>query len=103
MPAYESVIGLEVHAQLKTRTKAFCGCPTAFGASPNSQTCPVCLGHPEPPKGYQITQEEAHHFLQRMRSILRYAGVCDGNLEEGSLRCDANPRKVNELLRKEVE
>ena len=46
MPAYESVIGLEVHAQLKTRTKAFCGCPTAFGASPNGQTCPVCLGRP---------------------------------------------------------
>ena len=44
--AYEVVIGLEVHAQLRTRTKMFCGCSTAFGAAPNSQTCPVCQGMP---------------------------------------------------------
>ncbi|MDX8410669.1 MAG: Asp-tRNA(Asn)/Glu-tRNA(Gln) amidotransferase subunit GatB [Mariprofundaceae bacterium] len=44
--SWETVIGLEVHAQLKTRTKAFCGCPTDFGAEPNTQTCPVCLGMP---------------------------------------------------------
>src|ERR1700730_7043376 len=44
--AYEVVIGLEVHAQLRTRTKMFCGCSTAFGAAPNSQTCPVCQGIP---------------------------------------------------------
>src|SRR3984893_15532347 len=43
---YEPVIGLEVHVQLSTRTKIFCGCPTSFGASPNSNTCPVCLGLP---------------------------------------------------------
>ena len=43
---YEPVIGLEVHCQLATRTKIFCACPTAFGAPPNSQTCPVCLGLP---------------------------------------------------------
>jgi aspartyl-tRNA(Asn)/glutamyl-tRNA(Gln) amidotransferase subunit B len=43
---YEPVIGLEVHAQLKTRTKIWCGCPTAFGAPPNGQVCPVCLGLP---------------------------------------------------------
>src|SRR6184192_3538944 len=43
---YESVIGLEVHVQLLTRTKIFCGCPTSFGAAPNSNTCPVCLGLP---------------------------------------------------------
>jgi len=46
MPPYEPVIGLEVHAQLLTRSKAFCGCSTAFGAPPNSQVCPVCLGLP---------------------------------------------------------
>ena len=43
---YELVIGLEVHLQLSTRTKLFCGCLTKFGAPPNSQTCPVCLGLP---------------------------------------------------------
>ena len=43
---YQAVIGLEVHVQLKTNTKIFCGCSTQFGASPNSQTCPVCLGLP---------------------------------------------------------
>jgi len=43
---YEAVIGLEVHVQLKTKTKAFCGCTTEFGSTPNLNTCPVCLGHP---------------------------------------------------------
>jgi aspartyl-tRNA(Asn)/glutamyl-tRNA(Gln) amidotransferase subunit B len=200
MEAFEAVIGLEVHAQLRTRTKAFCGCSIEYGAPPNTRTCTVCLGHPgalpvlnegavrlavraalalgctvhersvfarknyfypDLPKGYQISQydeplatggtvriesggeardvhlirlhmeedagkslhdgmpdsdrasyvdlnrsgvplieivskpdlrspEEAYLYLQRLRSVLRYAGVCDGNLEEGSLRCDAN-------------
>ena len=43
---YEPVIGLEVHAQLKTKTKIFCSCSTRFGAPPNTHTCPVCLGMP---------------------------------------------------------
>src|SRR6476469_490866 len=43
---YEAVIGLEVHVQLATRTKIFCGCPTGFGAAPNTHVCPVCLGLP---------------------------------------------------------
>ena len=43
---YEVIIGLEVHAQLLTRSKMFCGCPAAFGAAPNSQTCPICQGMP---------------------------------------------------------
>ncbi|MBL8291875.1 MAG: Asp-tRNA(Asn)/Glu-tRNA(Gln) amidotransferase GatCAB subunit B, partial [Bryobacterales bacterium] len=46
MARYEPVIGLEVHVQLATRTKIFCGCPTGFGAPPNTNVCPVCLGLP---------------------------------------------------------
>ena len=46
MTEYEPVIGLEVHAQVLTRTKLFCGCSIAYGAPPNTQVCPVCLGMP---------------------------------------------------------
>jgi aspartyl-tRNA(Asn)/glutamyl-tRNA(Gln) amidotransferase subunit B len=198
---YDVVIGLEVHAQLTTRTKMFCGCPTTFGAPPNTQTCPVCQGmpgtlpvinrraieygvrtalafecrvnagcrfarkhyyYPDMPKNFQISQyeeplaehgvleidlpdgrsrrigiqrlhleedvgklvhegtletaqsslvdfnragvplmetvskpeirspEEAAAYLRAFRAVLVYLGVCDGNMEEGSLRCDAN-------------
>jgi aspartyl-tRNA(Asn)/glutamyl-tRNA(Gln) amidotransferase subunit B len=197
---YEPVIGLEIHAQLLTHTKIFCGCSTAFGAPPNTNVCPVCLGfpgvlpvlnrsavdlairaalalgcrinetsifarknyfYPDLPKGYQISQYEqpiasggvlsfvgsdgecrvgitrvhmeedagkslhegfgdsdrktyvdynragtplieivsepdlrsatdAAEFFERLRAILVWLGVNDGNMEEGSLRCDAN-------------
>jgi len=194
---FEPVIGLEVHAQLKTKTKIFCSCSTSFGGPPNTHTCPVCLGmpgvlpvlnkkvveytlrmamatqceiaresrfarknyfYPDLPKGYQISQyelpiaqygfvdievngsnhrigitrihmeedagklghdpnrpisrvdfnrtgvplieivsdpdirspEQAGAYLRHLRSIVRYLGICDGNLEEGSFRCDAN-------------
>jgi len=197
---YEAIIGLEIHAQLLTESKMFCGCPVKFGSLPNSNTCPVCLGlpgvlpvlnkkaiefaikmglatnceialssifarknyfYPDLPKGYQISQydhplchngwieinsdgttkritirrihleedagksvhdenyvdeystfidlnrcgiplieivsepeintpREAVSFLTQTRKILQYLGICDGNMEEGSLRCDAN-------------
>lgn len=194
---YEAVIGLEIHAQLLTDSKIFCGCSTTFGSEPNTQTCPVCIGmpgvlpvmnrkaveyvirtglavncsiaphsrfarknyfYPDLPKGYQISQyelplcehgfveitvsgetrrigltrihleedagknihegagnqsfvdlnragtplmeivsepdirspQEAAEFVKKLRMIVRYIGVCDGNMEQGSLRCDAN-------------
>jgi aspartyl-tRNA(Asn)/glutamyl-tRNA(Gln) amidotransferase subunit B len=192
---YASFLGLEVHTQLLTRTKVFCGCRAAFGDQPNTNVCPVCMGYPgvlpalnaeamrmgylvaralncvpaastlferknyfypDLPKNYQISQfrsplgtdgwveielrkrkrrvrirevhleedagkmihagditlldfnragtplleivtqpdlevgEEAEVFLQQLRRTVRYLGVCDGNMEEGSLRCDAN-------------
>jgi len=197
MSDYEPVIGLEVHAQLLTESKIFCGCSTRFGDEPNQNTCPVCMGfpgvlpvlnkkvvefairaglathceiarysrwarknyfYPDLPKGYQISQyelplcrngcldierngarkrirltrihmeedagknihdvqgdyslvdlnragvplleivsepdirsaEEAGHYLKRLRAILQYLEICDGNMEEGSFRCDAN-------------
>ena len=208
---YEPVIGLEVHAQLLTKTKIFCGCSTRFGDPPNSNVCPVCLGlpgtlpvlnkravemgiraalalnctvhdhsrfarknyfYPDLPKGYQISQyelplatggwveiehdgktkrvgitrlhleedagkslhdgfphsaektyvdfnrcgtplseivsepdmrspDEAYAYLTTLRQILLYTGVSDCNMEEGSLRCDANvsvrPRGAKEF------
>jgi aspartyl-tRNA(Asn)/glutamyl-tRNA(Gln) amidotransferase subunit B len=196
MTDYEPVIGLEVHAQLLTKTKLFCGCSTNFGAPPNTNVCPVCLGlpgslpvlnaaavsmavsaalavgcsieaksifarknyfYPDLPKGYQISQyeepfskhgsleieldgkirrvgitrvhmeedagknvhgvggdslvdlnragvplieivgepdlrssAEAAAYLRALRDVLVFVGVNDGNLEEGSFRCDAN-------------
>lgn len=196
-PKYEAVIGLEVHAQLLTDTKIFCGCSTKFGLTPNSNVCPICLGHPgvlpvlnkkvveftvlmgiatdcfinkrsafarknyfypDMPKDYQTSQyeepicehgkitiefndgskkdigitrihmeedagksihdqgydtmidanrcstplmeivsepdmrtpEEAYLYLSKLKQILTYLEICDCNMEEGSLRCDAN-------------
>jgi aspartyl-tRNA(Asn)/glutamyl-tRNA(Gln) amidotransferase subunit B len=194
---YEAVIGLEVHAEMLTQSKIFCGCSATFGAPPNENTCPLCLGlpgvlpvlnrrvvefaikaglatyctiapvsrwarknyfYPDLPKGYQISQyelpiclggridievdgqpkavrltrihmeedtgknihdqhgdaslvdynrsgvplleivsepdirspAEAGAYLRKLRAILQYLEVCDGNMEEGSFRCDAN-------------
>jgi len=67
MTKYETVIGLEVHLQLATRTKAFCGCSTDFGARPNSQTCPVCLGFPG---SLPVLNEEAFNFAVKVALAL---------------------------------
>ena len=56
---YEPVIGLEIHVQLRTRTKMFCGCELSFGDPPNTHTCPICLGHPGT---LPVTNAEAVHF-----------------------------------------
>ena len=194
---FETVIGLEIHAQLSTKSKIFCGCSTSYGAPPNSHTCPVCLGlpgalpvlnrsavvyaikmglatdahinpesqfarknyfYPDLPKNYQTSQfdlpvvsagritievdnhtrtigitrmhleedagklshderepfsyvdlnrtgtplleivsepdlrspAEAYAYLKKLHAILRYLDICDGNMQEGSFRCDAN-------------
>jgi len=210
---YESVIGLEVHAQLLTESKIFCGCSTRFGQPPNHNACPVCAGlpgvlpvlnrkvvefairaglathceiartsvlarknyfYPDLPKGYQISQyelpictngyvdveldgavkrvrltrihmeedagknihdahgdaslvdlnragvplleivsepdlrspEEAGAYLRTLRAILQYLAICDGNMEEGSFRCDANVSvrpEGNEVLGTKIE
>ncbi len=64
---YETVIGLEVHLQLATKTKAFCGCSTKFGQAPNSQTCPVCLGFPG---SLPVLNEEAFNFAIKVALAL---------------------------------
>jgi len=205
---YEAVIGLEVHAEMLTRSKVFCACSAKFGAEPNQNTCPVCLAlpgalpvlnrravefairaglaagctiqpmsrwarknyfYPDLPKGYQISQyelpiclgggvdivtdagpkrvqltrihmeedtgknihdahgdaslvdfnrcgvplleivsepdmrsaQEAGAYLRKLRALLQYIEICDGNMEEGSFRCDANvsvrPRGTEKL------
>src|SRR2546422_761612 len=103
--AYEVVIGLEAHAQLLTASKMFCGCSTAFGAAPNTQTGPVFLGLPRGLRDLNragtplleiVTEpdmrspDEAVAYLKKLRDILVYLEVCDGNMEEGSLRCEPN-------------
>ncbi|MFA5142854.1 MAG: Asp-tRNA(Asn)/Glu-tRNA(Gln) amidotransferase subunit GatB [Candidatus Omnitrophota bacterium] len=67
MSAYETVIGLEVHLQLATKTKAFCGCSTRFGQKPNSQVCPVCLGFPG---SLPSLNEEAFRFAIKVALAL---------------------------------
>ena len=62
---YETVIGLEVHVELATKTKIFCACSTAFGSAPNTHTCPVCTGMPGslPVLNKQLMQEPLNHGL----------------------------------------
>ena len=65
--AYEPVIGLEIHVQLLTKTKMFCGCELEFGAEPNTHTCPVCLGHPG---ALPVTNEQAIEYALKIAVAL---------------------------------
>jgi len=106
---YEMVIGLEVHVELKTKSKIFCSCPTDFGAAPNTQCCPVCMGMPGTLpvlngqvvsyaiKAIEIVSEpdirsakEAAAYLQKLKAVISYTGISDCKMNEGSLRCDVN-------------
>src|SRR5438034_5603110 len=99
----ETVIGLEVHAQLLTRSKMFCGCPTTFGAPPNSQTCPVCQGMPGALPDRKSTRLNSSH------TVSSYAVFClkkktttrpDGSsLQELSCVCIVNQYRVCGLRR----
>jgi aspartyl-tRNA(Asn)/glutamyl-tRNA(Gln) amidotransferase subunit B len=73
---YEPVIGLEIHVQLRTRTKMFCGCALSFGEEPNTRTCPICLGHPGT---LPVTNAEAVHF---------------GLMIAMALECEVAPRSI---------
>ena len=63
---WEAVIGLEIHVQLSTRTKMFCGCEVTFGDPPNTHVCPVCLGHPGV---LPVTNEKAVEYATRIDSM----------------------------------
>ena len=76
MAKYEPVIGLEVHVQLATRTKIFCACPTGFGAPPNTNVCPVCLGLPG-----ALPVLNRHVVELAIQSGLALGGVLDRLLE----------------------
>ena len=86
--AYEPVIGLEVHAQLRTKTKIFCGCSTSFGAPPNTHTCPVCLGMPGvlPVLNKKVVEYALRMALKGHFGIVIFSGV---KSESSTYRFDA--------------
>src|SRR5438445_115854 len=88
MPEWQSVIGLEVHAHLKTRTKMFCRCELEYGAAENTRTCPVCLSHAGEPD--LRSADEALRFLRLLRQTIVELGVSDAEMEKGTLRADVN-------------
>ena len=75
---YETVIGLEVHVELATKTKIFCGCSTAFGGAPNTHTCPVCTGMPGslPVLNKQVVEYAAAVGLATNCTITQYCKFC---------------------------
>src|ERR687897_754774 len=88
---WEIVLGLEVHAQVISDAKLFSGAPTTFGADPNTQVSLVDAAMPGMlPVINKRCADEAAAYLAKLRSIVRYLGTCDGNMDEGSMRCDIN-------------
>ena len=91
---YEAVIGLEIHAQLRTRTKIFCGCSTAFGAPPNSQVCPVCLGLPG---ALPVLNRQAVDYADQGRARARLRGAADVDLRAQELLLSGPAEGLSDL------
>src|SRR5205814_1195454 len=95
---WETVIGLEIHAQLSTESKIFCGWSTRFGDEPNANTCPVCLSLPGARRAFaRIVTEpdfgrwwQAYDYVNYVRQALQWVGASEADMEKGSLRCEAN-------------
>src|ERR1700721_817273 len=85
MIEWEVVIGLEIHAQLATKSKIFSGSATAYGAPPNPQASLVDFAYSGVLPGVKV---EA--YMKKIHTLVRYLEICDGNMQEGSFRCDAN-------------
>ena len=101
---YETVIGLEVHVELATNTKIFCGCSTAFGGKPNSHTCPVCTGMPGtlPVLNKKVLE---HAVAVGLATNCRKASMhsCERTLQQPCLVCgEASSQKNVKVLSKEV-
>jgi len=79
---FETIIGLEVHVELKTKSKIFCGCSTEFGAPPNTHTCPICLGHPGV---LPVLNKEAVEFAMRAAMALNCEIATDTKFDRKKL------------------
>ena len=84
IPRYETVVGLEVHCELRTATKLFCGCPNVFGEEPNTNVCPVCLGLPG---SLPVLNERAVEFAMRIGTALH----CEIRLDRSTARTTSIP------------